>query len=109
MKKKLPDIAEAFEREALEDFIGLWQLVGAVKENAEAPAEESAQNLTLDLVRKMLSRGFKAGTLSKDGRALEPWPDQTTESIVRRIKMEWEALGHDPTVGDIVWFDREAG
>jgi hypothetical protein len=105
MKPSFESIIADFEKETAVDLIGLWQLIGAVKRNLEG---EHLQRLTLDLSTQMLSRGFLVGDMSSSGTTLEPWPDQRPAHVAARIEAEWNALGREPNIGDIAWFDHIA-
>jgi hypothetical protein len=95
------DVA-SFVREAAEDYIGLWQIVGAARDKTNKPDEVITG--VLDIVRALLDRGLLAGNLKKEG-GFEPWAQQQPDAVLSRIQEEWRALGHDPTIDDIAWFD----
>jgi hypothetical protein len=107
MKRTFDSIIADFKKEAAVDFIGFWELVGTVKTYYEDDESENLQMLTLDLMKRMLSQGFKIGYLSGTGNKLEPWVDQEPDHVAAKIKAEWHRLGHEPTIGDIGWFDYE--
>jgi hypothetical protein len=90
--------AEDFYVEAHEDCVGLWQIVSRTARDGEAARERA-----LSLVRMILTRGLRAGNLTENG-AFAPWPQQEPDLVVGRIRREWIALGHDPTINDIAWF-----
>lgn len=102
MNRNIDDIVEEFEEEATEDFIGLWQVVGAAEDNIEEG--EDLRRLTFDIVARMLAHGFQAGHISEGGRTLDPWPDQRPEAVISRLHAEWKP--GDPEMEFGVWFDR---
>ena len=101
----LDSIAADFEKDSALDYIGLWELVGAVTKEAEEKDDENIRRLTFTLLRKMLARGFRAGGFTQT-RKWELWPGQNPDHVIRRIEAEWDALGREPNIGDIVWFER---
>jgi hypothetical protein len=103
----IDNVVEAFEKEATEDVIGLWEAVGAAEDIVGEEKEEDVQRLTFDIVRRMLARGFRAGDMSEGGSTVDPWPDQRPQTVIGRIEAEWKALGRMPNIGDIVYFDRD--
>jgi len=105
MKQTFESIIADFEKESAWDFIGLWELVGAVKRDLGVNESGDVQRLTLELLRRMLLRGFRAGYMSGHGGPLQVWPDQEPSHIVARVAAEWDALGHEPNISDIAWFD----
>ena len=86
--------------EAEHDVLGLWQLCGAAHEDWGAKTAEDVKALVLAFVRDLLTNGVKAINVS-DG---QPWPDQRPDVVIERISREWDALGREPDVPDIVWF-----
>jgi hypothetical protein len=57
----LDSIVADFEKDSALDYIGLWELVRAVTSEAEEKGDDNIRRLTFTLLRKMLSRGFRAG------------------------------------------------
>lgn len=101
-------------QECKEDHVGLWTFLWVVrhalndgaypsKEHDKAdPAE--VRRLSLELVRRLLESGLvQAGFPAADGRGFVPW-QMTPEAVLKRIEAEWNAPGHEPNIGDIVWF-----
>lgn len=99
----LEKIADAIAEECIEDYVGLWVLL---KETSRAFPEASAselQDMTLEVVRELLNRGsVVAGDLSSEDRFCN-WR-LSTDHTVARVHEEWERLGHEPNIADIVWF-----
>lgn len=105
MKSKMEDVVAELEKDAAIDLLGLWEVIKVAKEIIEEEEDGDIESLTFDLLRLMLSRGFRAGYLARSGSTLELWPDQSPNYVTSRIKTEWHALGREPNIGDIVWFD----
>jgi hypothetical protein len=106
MNANLKNIVDELEAESAVDFVGLWEVIKLAKEAANDEGGQEVRQLAFELLRMMLSRGFRAGFISKTGTSFEPWPNQEAEAVLHRISAEWSALGRDPSIGDIVWFDR---
>lgn len=100
--KSLDDLLAGFREEAEEDYIGLWAVVWTVRDARQESGLEEIRALSMGLIGMMLDNGFVAGDLSKDG--FVPWPDRRAEVVLRRIEREWDALGREPTIGEIAWF-----
>lgn len=106
---QLEDVVEQFVEEGLDDHVGLWQLVRAVREDLGVNDSDGVRSVTLGLVRTLLSeRRLQAGFPARDGRGFQPWPLSLDQSI-SRIGSEWDALGRDPTIGEVVWFNTPEG
>ena len=59
----------------------------------------------LRITANMLSSGLVAVDLASSGSGCRPWDEQGAEDAIRRVTAEWDSLGHEPSVGDIVWFN----
>ena len=88
------------------ELIDLRDAVRAARAIVEDYEGESVRSLTLDMVRRMLARGFRAGSRFKPDGTLEPWPDQSPAFLISRIEAKWNELGHDPVSDNIAWFER---
>jgi hypothetical protein len=97
----IADEIESYLREAREDWVGLWQLVGAMEEKTQDRQEFVAG--VYAIARGLLVGGLMAGNLTKDG-GFKAWPEQDCEQVIARVRKEWDALGHDPNIDDICWF-----
>jgi hypothetical protein len=83
--------------ECCEDHLGLWRVVMTVEDDLRAGDVREA---VLQILGELLEEGWiEAGDL---GRAFVPWR-LPPPAILVRIAREWDALGHDPGLGDIVW------
>src|SRR5262249_231990 len=91
--------------ESKEDHTGLWYVLTNVERDLHPEGPAQARRITLDLVRELLESGqLRAGFPTLDGRGFVPWTLSPAEALAR-IEREWDALGREPTIGDIVWFD----
>jgi hypothetical protein len=101
-------------REGTEDYVGLWSIIWQIRyilNHAQYPThgEDRADPMqvrrhTLALVQELLDQGLvKAGTPTPDGKGFKPWPLEPHD-VVGRIQSEWDALGREPNIGEVVWF-----
>jgi hypothetical protein len=88
--------------EAGQDVVGLWELCRAARDDWGTKTAEESKTLVLGFVHELLANGIKAINIG-DGR---PWLDQRPDSVIERISREWDALGREPNVPDIVWFKK---
>jgi hypothetical protein len=99
------EVLERFVEEGRDDHVGLWQIVRAVREDLKVHEECDVRRTTLALVGQLLGRyGMSAGVPAADGRGFLPWTLSADESL-QRIETEWLALGRDPDLWEVVWFD----
>jgi hypothetical protein len=89
---------------AKDDYTGLWEVVRSVREHLPALSVEERQAFTLELLAGLLSSGrLVAGEVGAGKPQFSPWSGEVS-TIIARIAEGWNALGHDPDIGDIVWF-----
>jgi len=102
---KLNDVVLDFVEESHDDHVGLWEIVRAVREDLGVSDNAEVRRLTLEVVASLLrEHGLVAGKPTPDWRGFVPWP-LSPEEAERRIEEEWAALGRDPNLWEIVWFD----
>jgi hypothetical protein len=95
---------EGFVEEGRDDYVGLWEIVRAVREDFGVQDDGEVKRTSLGLIQQLLCHyGMSAGVPTPDGRGFVPWPLSTDETL-RRIETEWVALGRDPDIWEIVWF-----
>ena len=104
MSAKYKSIIDGFLREAVEDYIGLWQVIKEAKDLNPDANDVELRSLALCLVRDLLLAGFEAGNPPYSPSGYQPWLDQDLDHVIARIEYEWNALGREPNIGDIVWF-----
>ena len=89
-------IVEDFLTEAQEDWIGLWAIVGAVRDRLDLESNEEVKARTLDVVRGLLDRGLWPGNFDNDKKFCQ-WDLPDAAACLARIDSEW-----DVTKGDAV-------
>ena len=101
-------------KESAEDYVGLWSIIWRIRyelNDQEYPPREEDQAdpvevrcMTLGLVQDLLQDGLvRVGFPTLDGRGFEPWSLEPGE-VTYRINLEWDALGREPNIGEVVWF-----
>src|SRR5947209_13482420 len=100
----LEQVREDVLTECADDYFGLWSILWRVR-NLTGEADPAVRRRqTLELVRSLLESGrVRAGFPTPDGAGFRPWTLSPAEAVAR-IAAEWDALGREPNVGDIVWF-----
>lgn len=98
----LDKIRNEFLDECREDYVGLWSLNWSVRnETGENP--RTIRDITIGLLTKLLEEDLiKAGLPDEKGE-FEEW-HQSADEIIKRIQTDWDHLGREPDIGDIVWF-----
>jgi len=71
--------------------------------NTQASGKE-LQRIALKAIKTLLESSLiRAGFPRRGGSGFDAW-DLPTDQIVERIKQDWNKLGQEPTIGDVVWF-----
>ena len=103
------DLVRELVAEARQDEVGLWLIVHKLRNDYGLTDPVALRAETLNLVRRLLESGeVVAGYYKPDGSGVGPWNIAIPE-IVGRIDSEWDALGHEPDIGDIVIFVGNTG
>ena len=102
---EIAELKEELLREAAEDHRGLWVLPWSLREELGIEDPEERRLITLRMVSGLLEAGLvRAGFPTPDGLGFEPWAE-TVDEAMARIAHEWDALGREPDIGEIAWFD----
>lgn len=91
-------------REAAEDHRGLWIFPWSLREEFGIEDHEERRRITLRMVSDLLGAGLLRAGFPKGRLDFEPWTLSADEAV-KRIEREWDALGREPDIGEIVWFD----
>ena len=90
--------------EAKADEIGLWFIIAALREEYGIDDPAQRRLLTLNLVQRLLDSGqVVAGYYNPDGSGITPWK-MSTDDVLSRIISEWNSLGRDPNIGEVIVF-----
>jgi hypothetical protein len=105
--------SELFE-ECKDDHVGLWSIIWQVRHaindgtfpgpGSDRSDPKEVRRLSLQMARELLESGHvQAGFPTPDGRGFVPWQLSSAE-VLARIEREWDSLGREPNIGDVVWF-----
>jgi hypothetical protein len=101
--KSIEQISNEFLSECHDDYVGLWSLIWTIENKVGETNPQRARALTISLITDLLKEGLiKAGMPNANGE-FEEWPG-TPGELVKRIEREWDQLGREPNIGEIVWF-----
>ena len=82
------------------DHAGIWEAVIMARDKDRWVTRK---RILLGLRHLMELDLIEAGYPTPDGKGFEPMTG-SPEMIIKWIEREWVKLGHDPYLGDIVWF-----
>ena len=101
--KELDQIVDGYMSELEIDYVGLWQIAGAVRRRLSAPTMDEIRQLSVEVVRRLYERGLRPGDYW--GGDLNYWPDEGCQAALDRIEREWIEAGADPNLAKpICWF-----
>ncbi len=91
------------------DEVGLWYIIVRLREEFVVTDPQRLRQTTLQCVAELLQLNeVVAGYYKPDGTGIDVW-SIPPESIVSRIETEWDTLGREPNIGEIVVFIGRAG
>ncbi|MGL4879520.1 MAG: hypothetical protein ACRC8K_00460, partial [Waterburya sp.] len=88
--------------ETADDYVGLWSVIREVKNKHPDSDASLFRKQTIKLIRELLDNQLiQAGQFSTI--KFEIW-NTSSEETINRIEKEWDELGREPDISDIVWF-----
>lgn len=99
-------LTQEFFDQGKDDCFGIWEIVDTVKENLLVDQESEVKRLTMTIVRHLLENGLQAGESPYAAGDFFPWGVQDIDQVMCRIEKEWNELGHDPNIWELVWFGK---
>ncbi len=91
-------------REAAEDEVGLWYVVRCVRDDLHVTESSEARRISMSLVRDLLGSGeVQAASHNYPHSLYKPW-SLTDNEVIARINEEWDKLGRDPNIAEVVVF-----
>ena len=97
------ELVEDFIKKSEVDFVGLWDIAQASREDLGAQTTEDVRKLSLEIVRELYEKGLRPGDYYL-GRRFDYWPDEGCRAVLDRIAREWIEAGADPNLAEpICW------
>jgi len=96
-------ISNGFLAECREDYVGLWKLLWRIGKETGEKDSNSTRLIALALLKELLKEGLVEAGMPDANGEFEKWRG-SSEEIIRRIEAEWDRLGKEPVIGDVVWF-----
>ncbi len=91
--------------EAQDDHVSLSHISYAANAASDADPALGRMERCLGLVARLLGLGFRAVDLTGGGGSV-PWPDQSPDAVLRRIRQAWLESGDEGLVAFRFWFGR---
>ena len=87
------------------DYVGLWSVVLLARHALGRIGDRELRQIVLKGVGQLLDLDeIELGFPLRDGRFLA-WTYAPKDALAK-IEREWEALGRDPNIGEIVWLNK---
>lgn len=99
----LEKVKRDFLVECTDDYVGLWSVIRRIKHALKEESSENIRAISVALIRGFLEPGLIKAGMPRITGEFEEW-QFGPEEIVQRIESEWDKLGREPNIGDIVWF-----
>ena len=98
------EIANDLGRECAEDYVGLWTVPWHFRNVYHIEDEDLRREHSLKVIERLLTMpNIGVGQFRSNEEVFEFWELSRSASL-KRISDEWDALGHEPNLGDIAWF-----
>jgi hypothetical protein len=109
MKLNESQIRELIE-EAKYDEVGLWLILSTVQDELGINEPQSLRQVVMNTVKVLLDSGEVVAGYYKSGYGdvVIKW-NMDTATVLAKIEMEWDQLGREPNIGDIVVFIGKEG
>jgi len=86
-----------------DDWVNIAEVTSVAKFTGGAQSADEIRDLSLKLVREVVQQGLmEIGDLPDQSRRLALWP-LTPQECLDRVEREWNALGRNPSLGEICW------
>jgi hypothetical protein len=100
----MKELVDDLVKESEEDYIGLWEIAQASREDLGARTTDEARSASLEVVARLYKRGLRPGDYYL-GTRFDYWPDEGCQMMLDRIEREWITAGADPNLAEpICWF-----
>jgi hypothetical protein len=93
----LQELVDGYLAESKIDYVGLWQIAQASKEELGADTADQVKNFSLEIVKQLYDNGLRPGNYCGD---FDYWPDEGCQAMLDRIEREWIKAGEDPNLGE---------
>lgn len=96
-------IVNGYFEESEVDYVGLWQISQASREDLGAKNEVEVRKLSLDVIWRLYELGLRLGDYW--GGDFDYCPDEGCQAALDRTEREWIGAGADPNLAEpICWF-----
>lgn len=90
--------------EAKADEVGLWFILAKVRDELGINEPQSVRTAVMDAVKRLLVSGeVSPGYYMPDGSGVAAW-ELAPATALEKIEADWERLGRDPNIGEVVVF-----
>src|SRR6266481_4485170 len=97
------ELVEDFIKESEVDFVGLWEIAQASREDLGAQTTEDVRRLSLEIVKQLYENGLRPGDYYL-GTRVDYWPDEGCQADLDRIEREWIKAGADPNLAEPICY-----
>jgi hypothetical protein len=87
-----------------DDWVDACGVASVAIQIGHAKSAKEIRDLSLKIIHEVVQQGLmESGDLPEEGRRLKLWPVKPHECL-DRVEREWNALGRNPTLWEICWF-----
>src|SRR5437660_10531836 len=101
---RVEQVVSEIYKESFEDYVGLWTVPWHFREVCGVGDEELRRVESFKVLERLLELpDIGVGQFRPNEEVFDFWNLSPTDAL-KRIASEWDALGHEPSLGDIAWF-----
>jgi hypothetical protein len=80
----MKELVEDFMKASDVDYVGLWEIAHAAREDLHARSTDEARLVSLQIVRQLYEEGLRPGDYNL-GTRFDYWPDEGCQAMLDRI------------------------
>jgi hypothetical protein len=100
---EIDDLVNGYFEESEIDYVGLWQIAQASREELGAQTTDKVRKLSLCIVKQLYDKGLRQGDYNL-GTRFDYWPDEGCQAVLDRIEREWIKAGTDPNLAEPICY-----
>jgi hypothetical protein len=82
----------------------LWDAIRLVRRAHRDLTPKELKERTLDVLGELLREGLICAGFPQGEPLRFVATHKLASEIIQEIRQEWDALGREPTIGDVIWF-----
>jgi hypothetical protein len=99
----IEEILNDIRKECFEDYVGLWTIPWHFREIYGINDVAVRRTESFKVIERLLELPDIGVGQFNESRSFDFW-NLSASDVLKKLASEWDALGHEPSIGDIAWF-----